>query len=414
MNSGLVLIGGGARGAYQVGVLKGISDLMGTQAPIFKIISGVSVGAVNGAFLAARADNPRKAIDDLADFWNQIEVKQILDVDALSFSQILISWLRNMLMGGAPRGRHMDHMLGTLPLKRLLHKKIDFEALARHIKRGTLRGFAVTTTDYETGSEIVFFDAHSKVRTWERSSRAGVRARIDLPHVMASASLPLLFAPVRIAGRFYGDGSIRQYSPLSPAAHLGADRVLAISLRNPPPPEPKEVPHHAPRSLEKVSFAEVIGVLLNATFYNGLDFDFDRVTRINQVVDVLQELPRLPQDLKLRKMPTLVLRPSVDLSAVASNHLDCMPPVFRHFLKVFGVSEQEGTDLLSYLAFDHRYARRLMQIGRQDAEMHLEKIRSFFEDSPMVAARRTSQIVNKTPARSRRAHRGPPRPTPTH
>jgi NTE family protein len=381
--TGLVLVGGGARGAYQAGVLKGLGDILGKKygsRPFLDIITGVSAGGINAAYIASRADRMLEALDGLYALWKNIHVEQVMKTGALSLASMGSKWVRDLTLGGLMPASftHSNHLLDTAPLRDFLSKNIDFPGLAENIRRGTLHGFAVSATNYNTGTAVTFFDGHEQIKTWTRSARLGRRSNIHLEHVVASASIPFLFRPVPVEGAYYGDGGIRMSTPLSPAIHLGSDRVLAISIRHPRSDESTVRLNLAQEQQQEISVADIAGVMLNAAFLDGLDGDAERMERINETIQLIDEKRRAEHPYFLRTIPLQVIRPSMDLGLLAVDQFKRFPLALRYVLKGIGASDERGSDFMSYLAFDPAYTAPLLELGRSDALALKDEIEAFF------------------------------------
>lgn len=389
---GLVLVGGGARGAYQAGALQGIGEILRpalgesrSNEPFFKVITGISAGSINAAFLGCQSGPFPETLERLAQLWFHLKMQDVIRTDTASISQIGLRWLRDLIFGGlmAQRRKRSNHLLDTAPLKRLLEREADFENLKTNILSGRLYGFGVSATNYLTGTAVTFYEGVPEIQNWARSSRLGIRTRLSPSHVLASASIPVLFEPVAVEGAYYGDGGIRMNTPLSPAIHLGSDRVVAISIRH-------------PRSIEKtvelnrlggglpiseISVADIAGVMMNAAFLDGLDSDVERTLRINQTLKLLEEAKATSAGTSLKQVPLLVLSPSTDLGAMAQQQFKKFPRTMRYMLKGLGVSDTTGSDLMSYLSFDPSFTRPLLELGRADALLKREEILDFFKNA---------------------------------
>ncbi len=380
--TGLVLVGGGARGAYQAGVLQGLAEILGAHfgnRPLFDIVTGISAGGINAAYVASKADRMADGIGGLAALWGDLQIEQVVRTDARSLFSIGTRWLRDLTLGGVvPSTAPSNHLLDTTPLREFLTANLDFEAIARHIASEILHGFAVSATSYTTGTAVTFFDGRDGLETWMRSSRLGWRTRIGLDHILASASIPILFEPVFVEGAFYGDGGIRMSTPLSPAIHLGSDRVVAISVRHPRSDASTVQINREGDKQGDISVADIAGVLLNAAFMDDLESDAERLTRINQTIALIAEERRAEHPHRLRSIPLLVIRPSLDLGALAGDQFRRLPFTLRYLTKGIGASEERGIEFLSYLAFDRTYTRPLIEIGREDALAQKDEIEAFF------------------------------------
>lgn len=376
--SALVLSGGGARGAYQVGVLRYIAR----QRPLthFPILTGVSAGAINASFLAARSDAYDVAVDALADNWLSLSTDQIFRTDMLSLLGNAVRVLLNLGSGGSGLAPRVKGLVETTPLRNFLEGLIDEDAVADNIAAGRLRALAVSATAYDTGRTVTYVQGEPWLQMWERIRRRAVHGRVTLDHVMASAAIPLFFPAVEVGGRYFGDGSLRQSHPLSPAIHLGADRILAISSRWRPPaaePGPVEKPVYPPA-------AQVIGLLLNSIFLDNLDVDAERLRRINYL------LARVPESrrwlLSERPVRLLVLRPSSDIGRVARHYEASIPKSLRYLLRGLGTRRISSSDLVSYLMFESEYLEHLIELGERDAERSWFKIRRFLDAGEVEAS----------------------------
>ena len=374
MNLGLVLTGGGARAAYQVGALRALAELFGNGPLPFPVVCGVSAGAINGSSLAAEADDFPRAVKHLTDTWLSLTPEHVYRTDALSLVSIGSGWFRGLTAGGTQPPRRYNHLLDTSPLRELLGREIPFEAIRENVARGLVRGVAISATNYETGTSVTFFDGAPEMKPWARSRRMGVKTAITLDQVMASAAIPIFFPPVQVGGSWFGDGGVRLTAPMSPALHLGADRVLVIGIRHPRTAEETVVINEAAQR-DDLPLSQILGVLMNAVFLDSLEPDIERVERVTEMLDTIQR----PADSHLRPVHILLLQPSQDLAALASDQVMRFPRTLRFLLKGLGVSQKGGADLLSYLAFEQHYIERLVTLGYEDTRARFEEIREFIE-----------------------------------
>lgn len=387
MNLGLVLTGGGARAAYQVGVIQALAEMTHeTQSP-FKIITGVSAGAINGGYLMSRADDFKIAAQGLWDLWINLHSERIYRADPASLASLGTKWLRTLGMGGMIRQKKANHLLNTDPLRELLTQELKLDRLPKFFKDGTLRGASFSATNYLTGTAISFYDGAEDVQPWVRSTRIGVRAPLTVEHVMASSAIPVFFPPVRLEGALYGDGCIRLTSPLSPAIHMGSDRIIAIGIRYFRSQEQTLEMNQTVRR-EDLSIAEIGGVLLNAVFLDSLETDIERMERINNTISMMGEEARAKMALKT--IPVLALRPSQDLGQLARGCLKEFPTLIRFLLKGVGAKEDKGWDLLSYLAFERAYTEQLIQLGYHDTIRKKEQVLEFMYGDPERALKMAS------------------------
>lgn len=364
----LVLTGGGARGAYQVGVLRWLArNYPELHLPI---LTGVSAGAVNTAHLASRHGTFRQGIDELATLWVQLTPDQVFDVSAGALAWNVMRWGGRLMSGGVVPGREVKAFLDTSPLRRYLEEvygAVDgrLTGIEYNLHRGVLKAVALSTSSYTTGQSVVWVEGHD-IAPWKRPQRRAVHAKLTVDHVMASAAIPLFFPAVRIGDAWYGDGGVRLAAPLSPALHLGARRIIAISTRYDGPPT-------AARRKTLVGYpppATVFGALMNAIFLDLIDQDALRIQRFN---DLLSKLP--PEERAgLRIVDFIALRPSRDLGRMSRKYEPQLPRAFRFLTRGLGTRETASPDLLSMLLFVPEYVNRLMELGEADAERQAEAL----------------------------------------
>lgn len=370
----IVLTGGGARGAYQAGALLAISEILPGPTLPFPILAGSSAGSINVAYLASRADAFPQAARDLADLWTGLEPSNVFKTDVTTLAKTALGWLGDLGFGswiGTGRGKSL---LDTAPLRELVRAQFDAAALARHVTAGRVRGVGITATNFGSGLGVTFFQGDSSLAPWNRVTRVGVPSTLDCRHVLASSAIPLFFPAVEIDGDWYGDGSIRLSTPLSPAIHMGADRIVTIAVRHQPTGVHVAAPHPA---LGYPSLADRGGVIMNALFLDALESDVERTLRINQTLDLLAPEVRASRRTPLRPVEVLILRPSVDPGSLVMKALDRFPSTVRHMFRGLGASDVAGWDLLSYLAFDLAYTTRLLELGYDDTVVRADELRRF-------------------------------------
>lgn len=378
MKNAIVLTGGGARAAYQAGVMRALYEIVRLDKGLFQVITGNSAGAINASYLACNAHDWDVATAQLWDLWSRLRPQDIFDLGALTIGKLGTKWLSNTTLGGlAPKSSSANHLLDTTPLRKLLQREVDFGVINKELINKSLAGFAVSTTNYYSGSSVVFYQTGDEVEEWARSDRFSVRTNIECEHIMASSAIPMFFPPEKIGESWYGDGCVRQTTPLSPAIHLGAEKIITIGIRAPHPQErQKEKAFTANRN---PTLGQVAGVMMNAVFLDSMEADVERLSRINQTLYHLDARKREEYFHNLRPLPILMLRPSQDLGAMTAQLSKELPPMLRYLLKGIGVSGDEGLDLLSYLAFDKSYTRPLMELGRSDTMARSEEIKRFLE-----------------------------------
>ncbi|MBW3551899.1 MAG: patatin-like phospholipase family protein [Gemmatimonadetes bacterium] len=364
----LVLTGGGARGAYQVGLLR----CLGRRFPDLNvpIITGVSAGAVNAAHLASHHGNFGQAVEELTGLWSELTPEQVFRADVSSLTWNVARWGFRLLSGGLVPAPQARGLVDTAPLRAYLEESMaaiegEITGIDYNLRRGTLKAVAISTTSYTTGQNVVWVQGRD-IKLWERANRKSVKTAIRVDHVMASAALPLMFPAVCIGDQWYGDGGIRLAAPLSPALHLGARRVLAVSTRfdqSRAEADEYEVAGYPPP-------AQVMGVLMNSVFLDLLDQDVMRLERLNRLLD------RLPPDQRNGMSPVrfVVMRPSRDLSKLAAEFEPRLPRAFRFMTGGLGARETGSPDLLAMMMFQPDYLRALIALGEEDAEQRLDEI----------------------------------------
>lgn len=373
-NTALLLTGGGARAAYQVGVLKAVAELYPRNIGIpFPILCGTSAGALNVTALACYASCFHLGVRKLEWVWRRFETRHIFD-----FHPCQLLW-RLMYQGSAglinPVSNRAFHLFDNTPLRGLLDQLIDYHRIDDNILYGSLAAVAITASDYDGGLSTTFFQGRAEHQPWERSRRRGLRTLLTSDHLLASSALPFVFPSTRIGDRFYGDGSIQQLSPLSPAIHLGAERILLVSLDSPPSATPAHHPSH-------LTSSNIASHLLNTVFTDTLNSDLERLGRINQTLALIPERER--NRLNLRRVETCVIKPSQDLDAIALAHLHKLPTHLRRLLRVLGVTGDESSSLASFLMFHPGYCQQLIRIGYQDALDERQRIEAFLDIAERV------------------------------
>lgn len=369
---GLVLSGGGARGAYQAGVLAGIAELAASRGKPnpFQVVTGVSAGAVNAAGLVAWPGDFADAADQLVKSWTTITASDVFKTDAVTAGRLGFKFLLDTALGNMKEKKMARSLLDTAPLRAYLEKLIPFQEIPTRFREDGIHSLALTAMNYTNAHSMTFVQALDKPVMWDRSRRRSVHANIGVDHVMASSAIPIFFPPVPVGEDFYGDGCLRNTAPLSPAIHLGSDRIIVIGVRRPdhlatPPP-----------TGVSPSLARVTGVILNALLMDAIEFDMERLGRINQTVDLIPSGVRT--GLHLRKIEYLWIRPSQDIGAIASGLYDRLPSVIRYLVAGLG-SQKESSELTSYLLFDPEFCGELVRLGREDALAQRDQILAFLE-----------------------------------
>lgn len=364
-----MLAGGGAHAAYQVGVLCAISERLPDFE--FPILTGVSAGAINIAYLAAYHGPMRAAVQVLRREWGRLTVEQVYRVRPARLATAGLRWLGNMALGRHGGITLIRGLMDMEPLRRFLGQGVDFRGIDSNIVAGRLRAVAVSATSYASGETVTFVHGSGALPSWRRALRHSERTPLTLDHVMASAAIPILFPAVRLGQQFYGDGSVRQLAPLAPAIHLGARAVLMITMR----PDPELVPPPARLGTEYPSVAEVLGFLLQTVFLDAPEADAERLERINQLLETLPPGAPVPSDLKPIRL--LLLRPSRDVGTLALEQHVRLPPLVRWLVRGMGGQRAGAADFLSYLLFDPAYTTALIELGYADAQNEWARIERF-------------------------------------
>lgn len=365
----LVLSGGGARGAYQVGVLRQIAR----QHPElrFPVITGVSAGAINATFIASHAGELTDATDELTELWSELSTSRVMRSDIPSLLSNALRIAGNVVSGGSRIAPPVRGLVDTAPLRRILTSVVDSRTIQAKIDAGRLEALAVSATSYRTGDSVTFVQGRPELEMWSRFRRHARAERITVDHVMASAAIPLFFPGCEVDGEYFGDGSLRQTYPLSPAIHLGADRLLAISSRFANVSETGEAEDAYPTA------ARVLGLMLNSIFLDHLDADAERLERVNQLLRRVDPKTRwlVPE----REVDLLVIRPSLDMARMAAGYERQMPRTLRYLIRGLGTRRGSGADLLSYLLFEPQFLRELIELGERDAKLNRVRISRFVE-----------------------------------
>jgi NTE family protein len=378
---GLILPGGGARGAYQVGVLKAIAEILPRRAPNpFAVISGTSAGAISAAVLASQARMFRHAVSDLERVWGHFRCHHVFRCDPGTMLRSSLHWAAALMFGGLGVANPRS-LLDNSPLRELLARSINLHSIQESIDRGYLDAVAVTAAGYDSARSVSFFQGRDDHEPWDRVRRIGRRSSITLDHLMASIAVPLMFPPVMIEREFYGDGAMRQATPLAPAVHLGADRLLVIGVRDegadPLPPPGEEVPYP--------SMGRIAGYVLDALFMDGLSQDLERLTRVNLILENIPERVLDTGAATLRYIDALIMLPSRDIREIAVRHCHEMPRPVQLLMRGLGALNYGGRQFMSYLLFEQGYTRELIKLGYEDGLARRDQIRAFMEGEPVAA-----------------------------
>jgi NTE family protein len=381
--TGLVLTGGGARAAYQVGVLHGVSAILreaGWQPERnpYDIICGTSAGAINATALACHADNFDEGLRKVLQVWENFTAEQVYRADSLGVLRSGAKWLSLMSFGWLLRkwkANPPNALLDNTPLVTLLNRMLNFPRLDAALLGGSLHALAVTASSYSAGRHITFFQTEAEVEPWVRSQRIALRGQIGVEHLLASSAIPLIFpsTPIYCNGRreYFGDGSMRQIAPISPAIHLGADKVLVIGAGR-----LTEEVRDTPEFAQYPTLAQIAGHALSSIFLDSLAVDIERMNRINLTLSVLTEEQKARTP--LRPIDMLIIAPSERLDEIASRNVQSLPGPVRMLLGGIGATEVRGAALASYLLFESTYTCELIELGRKDAHARRSDVLAFF------------------------------------
>lgn len=372
---GLIMAGGGARAAYQIGVLKAVAEMLpkGSQCP-FQIICGTSAGAINAVSLATMAENYNNAVAQLLRVWGNFRVRQVFYTDIKSIAQIAWHWLIALGLGGLGKRRPLA-LLDRKPLRELLQQRLDFSRIQQIIDQGLLHAVSITASGYSSGQSVTFYQGVDSIIPWSRARRCGCKSQLNIDHLMASSAIPFLFEAVKVNREYFGDGSMRQIAPLSAALHLGADRILVIGNQN-----ADEHLQERQKVTEYPSLAQIAGHILDSIFLDSMEADLERLERINKTIDIIPTRRLRKNEIPLRKATAFMIAPSINLGELAQEYLYELPRTLRYMLKGIGAMRQHGSGLTSYLLFEKGYCRHLIRLGYEDARQERDKIAEFLHN----------------------------------
>lgn len=376
---GLAMTGGGARGAYQAGVLKRIGELKRVQVNgnPFPIIGGASAGAVNGAALAMGADDFSQVTGVLANLWANLKPSDVFRCDFISQAHNSLVWILDLSFGGALGGGNARSLLDATPLRHFLKKHLDCSRIQENIKGGHLYALAISATNYNSGMSYLFIEGQKGHPMWNRSRRVTLSTKITVEHICASAAIPLVFQPVKLetakGTAFFGDGCLRLQQPLSPIIRLGAEKVFAIGVRCETREHMEETPDQKDPSL-----AQVMGVLFNVMFLDHLATDVEHLERLNQLMRSGHIKHSGLEDCEeMRPLTVMQVTPSANLTEIAAQHQKDMPYLIQYFVNSLGRDAASCSDLMSYLLFTPKYTRDLIQLGYHDAHVRIDEIEDY-------------------------------------
>jgi len=379
---GLVVTGGGARGAYQAGVLKRMGELrrVQTHGNPFPIITGASAGAINGTALAVGSDEFSSATKVIARLWSDLKPSDVFRCDLLSQTRNSLTWILDLSFGGVLGGGNARSLLDATPLRHYLRRHVDCDRIQDNIRRGNLYALAISATNYNSGKSYLFIQGKKGHPMWNRSRRVTLATKITVDHMCASSAIPLVFQPVRLktarGTAYFGDGCVRLQQPLSPIIRLGAERVFAIGVRCELEHQEEAGDEHDP------SLAQVMGLLFNVMFLDHLTTDIEHLDRLNQLLGNGQ-ISQLGIEgcERMRPLRSFLMAPSVDIGELAEQHQKDMPYLIQYFVNGLARNAASCSDLMSYLLFTSNFTRALIDIGYNDASRRIDEIESFLYSS---------------------------------
>jgi NTE family protein len=376
----LVLSGGGARAAYQVGVLSAVRELLpDKRINPFPIVCGTSAGAINAASLAVYSEDFSDAVDSLLYIWRNFHAGQVYRADPWGIGKTGARWLLALMLGWAV-DRYPKSLLDNSPLRELLTERLDFSRIDRAIKRGALYALSVTASGYTSGDSVAFFEGGEGIQPWKRMQRAAIRTPLKVEHLLASSALPFIFPATKLNREYFGDGSMRQLAPISPAVHLGAERIFIIGVTR---MNERDVRR---RGDVYPSLAQVAGHALASMFLDQLMIDIEQLQRVNDILGRVPDTMLEQMGLPLRPIDTLVIAPSERLDDIAAKHVDALPIGVRTMLGGIGGTKRAGGGLASYLLFEKPFTRALIDLGYRDTMARADDVIAFLGLKPAPGA----------------------------
>jgi NTE family protein len=383
----LILPGGGARNAYQAGVLKAIAAMLPDDAKNpFPVICGTSSGALNAALMASSARDFKDGVNRLTGIWESFHLERVFRTDVWTALKSGTSWAFAFATGGLNTGGPQS-VLDNTPLREMLERHLRLARIQQAIDSGALRAIAVTVSSYSSGTSIAYYQGIKELLPWERTRRRGVAEELTIDHLMASTALPVVFPAVRLHSEYHGDGSMREHAPLSPALHLGANRLLIIGVRNDKPDAPPAENVSAPYP----TLGQITGYIFDTLFMDSLDSDIERLNRINHTIGETPDKRVEFADTALRPIEFLVISPSRDVRELVDKHIASFPHSVKFLLKGIGALTREGRPLISYLLFEEGFCKELMALGYEDAMGLREEILTLLQPSE------SAEAVRQTP-----------------
>jgi len=376
--AGLILTGGGARAAYQVGVLKAIAELLPRHAHNpFPVICGTSAGALNAATLAIYAQSFRKGVHYLDNIWKNFHSNQVYRTDVLGVLNNTTLWLSGLVLSGLGINKLKKvSLLDNSPLVELLENIMPCEKIQEGVDAGLLHALSITACGYGSGQSVTFYQGSEEILPWQRARRVGIPTQIEIKHLLASCALPFFFPATHINREYFGDGSMRQLAPISSALHLGATRILIIGVTASAPidqPNRSEIKDYP-------SLAQIAGHAMNSIFLDSMEVDLERVKKINEMIKAMPD--EIIERTHLKHVDILTITPSQPIEKIAERFADELPWTIRALLRLIGASRHNGSNLVSYLLSEKHFCRALIDLGYQDAMKRRDEILNFLEIQP--------------------------------
>lgn len=369
---GLLLTGGGARAAYQVGVLRAIAELLpdNSNNP-FPVICGTSAGAINAASIAVAANDFQEGSRLLEDVWANFHVSHVYRSDLVGVLKNSLRCMTALLSKEYEKHKPVS-LLDNSPLESLLLRRIPFRMLHHSIRSGALHALGITAWGYTSSQSVTFYQGSRNITPWKRAQRVGVSTSIGVKHLMASSAIPFFFPPVKLNREFFGDGSMRQLTPISPVLHLGAEKILIIGVHKEADDPPERV-----ATTNYPSLAQIAGHAMNSIFVDSLDVDLERLQRINQTVQIIPDEKLQEKNIKLRPVDTMMISPSVEINEIAQLYTQSLPLLMRSLYRAIGAMSPNGSTLLSYVLFEAPFCQALIELGRNDTLQKKDELLQF-------------------------------------
>lgn len=376
-NTALVLSGGGARAAYQVGVLTAVKDLLPPQSNPFPILAGTSAGAINAVSLASNSHDFQLAVEELSSLWQKLDIEHVFRTEWRDLLSGLTRIVRSFFHEGVDYHRPLS-LLDNSPLNAFLKQYVNFANIDKNIERGILTGVSVSALAYNSGNTVSFFQGSPKLNEWKRARSVGTKTNIGMEHLLASSAIPWVFPTTRIGHEYFGDGAMRQISPVDPALYMGADKIFVIGVSNNRGVSAqwrRSEPKHPP------SMAQIAGHMLSSVFIDSMESNLEHMEEINYLISLIPEKVKAAEDVRFRKVKSLIISPSKPIDKIAGRHVRYFPKSLRFFLRSSGATAKRGGSAISsYVLFVNSFTRELIDLGYQDAMWEQDKIKAFFDE----------------------------------